>query len=96
MDRLEEIRQRAEAAKAQKEKGDSITAACIAWSIAINDIPYLLAEVDRLESGWKGALELANANAKLFDDAYARAEAAEHERDEYKAALQNWHEGDAK
>ena len=50
MDRLEEIRQRAEAAKAQKEKGDSITAACIAWSIVINDIPYLLAELDRLQA----------------------------------------------
>lgn len=48
MDRLSEIRARCEAAKAQKEKGDSITASCIAWSIVINDIPYLLAEIERL------------------------------------------------
>ena len=50
MDRLTKIRQRTEAAKAQKEKGDSITAACIAWSIVANDIPYLLSEVDRLQA----------------------------------------------
>ena len=50
MDRIEEIRQITEAAKAQKEKGDSITAACIAWSIVANDIPYLLSEVDRLQA----------------------------------------------
>ena len=81
MDRLSEIRARCEAAKAQKEKGDSITAACIAWSIVINDIPYLLSEVDRLNDGWKWALDTANANAKLFDEATARAEAAEAERD---------------
>lgn len=54
MNRLEEIRQRAEAAKAQKEKGDSITAACIAWSIVTNDIPYLLSEVDRLTAQANG------------------------------------------
>ena len=50
MDRLEEIRQRCEAAKAQKEKGDRVTATCIAWSIVTNDTPYLLSEVDRLNA----------------------------------------------
>ena len=50
MDRLEAIRQITEVTKAQKEKGDSITAACLALSIVANDIPYLLSEVDRLQA----------------------------------------------
>lgn len=41
------------------------------------DMKYLLSEVDRLNDGWKWALDTANANAKLFDEATARAEAAE-------------------
>lgn len=43
------------------------------------DIPYLLSKVDRLNNGLKWALDTANANAKLFDEATARAEAAEAE-----------------
>ena len=67
MDKLDEIRQRAEAAKAQKEKGDSITAACIAWSIVINDIPYLLAEVDRLQARAEAAEARADAAVEDFE-----------------------------
>ena len=61
MDRLDEIRQRTEVTKAQKEKGDSITAACLAWSIVANDIPYLLSEVDRLTARAEAAEARADA-----------------------------------
>ena len=75
MDRLEEIRQRCEAAKAQKEKGDSITAACIAWSIVTNDIPYLLSEVDRLTALHKREIIVTGEYALRVIDLTARAEA---------------------
>ena len=61
MGRLDEIRQRTEVTKAQKEKGDSITAACLAWSIVANDIPYLLSEVDRLTARAEAAEARADA-----------------------------------
>ena len=64
MNRLEEIRQRIEVSKAQKEKGDSITAACLAWSIVANDIPYLLSEVDRLTARAEAAEARADAAVK--------------------------------
>ena len=89
MDRLEEIRQRTEAAKAQKEKGDSITAACIAWSIVANDIPYLLSEVDRLNALHKREIIITGEYAQLVIDLTARAEAAEAERDACKADLKS-------
>lgn len=59
------------------------------------DIPHLLAEIERLrkyeaDHAWKTAEWLA-ARQKLCE-AIARTEKAERERDEYKAALQNWHE----
>lgn len=53
------------------------------------DIPYLLEEIERIESGWKGALELANNNGRIVMEQQARAEKAEAERGTYKAALQN-------
>ena len=105
MDRLEEIRQRTEAATdgpwerfdtpeyaeihvlGGKEAGflpvaladEAYNADFIAHSR--EDVPYLLSEVDRLEKGWQEALALANTNAKLFDEATARAEAAEADKD---------------
>ena len=95
MSRLDEIRQRTEAAKAQKEKGDSITAACIAWSIVINDVPYLLEEVKQARAE-RDHIKLSNDGLCVSHDnlyarlreATARAEKAEAERDTYKAALQ--------
>ncbi len=81
MDRLEEIRQRCEAAKAQKEKGDRVTATCIAWSIVTNDIPYLLSEVDRLTALHKREIIVTGEYAQCVIDFIARAEAAEAERD---------------
>ena len=105
MDKLDEIRQRTEAATpgpwAVKVKGNAVEShqvmssgngpVCSAISpktknaqfIAHSreDIPYLLSEVDRLEKGWQEALALANTNARLFDEATARAEKAEAERD---------------
>ena len=77
MDRLSEIRARCDAAKAQKEKGDSITAACIAWSIVANDIPYLLSEVDRLSALHKREIIITGEYAQRVIDLTARAEAAE-------------------
>lgn len=95
MERLTEIRQRTEAAKAQKEKGDSITAACIAWSIVANDIPYLLSEVaeltELLNASKAGQLTLQKAWEQDNDELTARAEAAEAERDTYRAALEALH-----
>ena len=79
MERLTEIRQRTEAAKAQKEKGDSITAACIAWSIVANDIPYLLSEVDRLNALHKREIIITGEYAQRVIDLTARAEKAEAE-----------------
>ena len=70
MDRLSEIRARCDAAKAQKEKGDSITAACIAWSIVINDIPYLLTEVAALTA----RAEKAAAERATYKEALAHLE----------------------
>lgn len=61
---------------------------------AREDIPYLLAEVERLQ----GKLQdqeyqiLLDAMEQSRDEAIARAEKAEVEQDTYKAALQNWHE----
>ena len=98
MDRLSEIRARCEAAKAQKEKGDSITASCIAWSIVINDIPYLLAEIDRLNTVTaeytSNSTEITiNGRQYVPKDELqaltARAEAAEAERDACKADLKS-------
>ena len=81
MDKLDEIRQRTEAAKAQKEKGDSITAACIAWSIVANDIPYLLSEVDRLNALHKREIIVTGEYAQRVIKLTARAEAAETQAD---------------
>ena len=89
MDRLEEIRQRCEAAKAQKEKGDRVTATCIAWSIVTNDIPYLLSEVDRLTALHKREIIVTGEYAQCVIDFIARAEAAEAERDACKADLKS-------
>ena len=74
MDKLDEIRE------CVKEGGPTFR----------SDIEYLLSEVDRLEKGWQEALALANTNAKLFDEATARAEAAEARADamvEYMTAV---------
>ena len=96
MDRLDEIRALCDAAKAQKEKGDSITAACIAWSIVINDIPYLLAEVDRLNTVnakyTSNSAEITINGLQYvpkdtLQELTARAEKAEAERD---AAIADW------
>jgi len=96
MDRLSEIRARCDAAKAQKEKGDSITAACIAWSIVINDVPYLLEEVKQARAE-RDHIKLSNDGLCVSHDnlyarlreATARAKKAEAERDTYKVSLQN-------
>ena len=45
---LAEIRTRAQEAKAEKQKGNDLDCACLSWAIVLNDIPALLAEVERL------------------------------------------------
>ena len=48
MDRLSEIRARCEGAKEEKRKGNALDCACLSWAVVLNDVPYLLAEVERL------------------------------------------------
>ena len=45
---LAEIKARAQEAKAEKRKGNDLDCACLSWAIVLNDIPALLAEVERL------------------------------------------------
>ena len=111
MDRLEEIRQRTEAATdgpwerfdtpdyaeihvlGGKEAGflpvaladEAYNADFIAHSR--EDVPYLLSEVDRLNALHKREIIVTGEYAQRVIDLTARAEAAEAERDTYKAAL---------
>lgn len=48
MDRLSEIRARCEAAKEEKRRGNDIDCACLSWAVVLNDVPYLLAEIEHL------------------------------------------------
>ena len=59
---------------------------------ARDDIPYLLAEVERLSGDYDEANRAYHEWFKEAQNATARAEKAEAERDTYKVALQNWHE----
>lgn len=47
---LAEIKARAQAAKAEKQKGNAMNCACLSWAIVLNDLPALLAEVERLQN----------------------------------------------
>ena len=80
MDRLEEIRQRVEQLVRIANNPYCLGPAALLDGVK-EIVPALLSEVDRLEKGWQEALALANTNARLFDEATARAEAAEAERD---------------
>lgn len=60
----------------------------------IGVIDALADALEAKEKDLLSALETANINAKLFDEATARAEKAEAEREEYKAALMNWRENE--
>ena len=51
------------------------------------DVPYLLSEVDRLTEAHEAMLRDLQMRS-------AQVAALERERDEYKVALQNWHEGE--
>ena len=82
MDRLTEIRQRTEAATdGPRERFDTPYYAeiHILGGKEAGFLPVALA--DEAYNGLKWAIDTANANAKLFDEATARAEAAEAERD---------------
>ena len=82
MDRLTEIRQRTEAATdGPLERFDTPYYAeiHILGGKEAGFLPVALA--DEAYDGLKRAIDTANANAKLFDEATARAEAAEAERD---------------
>ena len=71
MDRLEEIRQHCEGG----------------GPIRRIDMKYLLSEVDRLTALHKREIIVTGEYAQLVIDLAARAEAAEAERDTYKAPL---------
>ena len=85
MDRLTEIRQRTEAAAKSKDAE---------FDIAIHapeDIPYLLSEVDTLNALHKREIIVTGEYAQRVIDLTARAEAAEAERDTYRAELEALH-----
>ena len=55
-DRIDEIRARCNAAKVEYQKGNTIDCACLSWAIVLNDIPYLLGEIDRLTAAYDAML----------------------------------------
>lgn len=75
---------------------------------AREDIPYLLGEIERLGANCMIQERIIKEGTNPFDKdtivrlmmekagLTARAEKAEADRDTYKAALQNWHEEDAR
>ena len=75
MDRLEEIRQRTEAG----------------GPVRRIDMKYLLSEVDRLNALHKREIIVTGEYAQRVIDLTARAEAAEAERDTYRAELEALH-----
>lgn len=67
---------------------------------ARTDIPYLLVEIERLTKEHNAMKQSCDGLRASHDNLYARlreltarAEQAERERNTYKAALENWHEG---
>ena len=72
---LAEIKARAQAAKAEKQKGNDLDCACLSWAIVLNDIPALLDEVERLtkeiETGrhMNAPINLNAASAESFCNA---------------------------
>jgi hypothetical protein len=48
-ERIKEIRQRTEAATAEKEKGNAIDSAALSWAIVQIDVPYLLDLIESLQ-----------------------------------------------
>ena len=80
-DRIDEIRARYQQAD-QCEYWEEVPS-----DLVFMDIPYLLGEIDRLNEAHEPMLRDLQMRS-------AQVEALERERDEYKVALQNWHEGE--
>lgn len=90
MDRLSEIRERCEAAIREDKNG------LIVNGVWFDQIPYLLAEIERLKQANRIAAAAWDNSALNFSEAQmerwkARAEKAEAERDTYRAALEALH-----
>ena len=73
-DRIDEIRARCNAAKVEYQKGNTIDCACLSWAIVLNDIPYLLSEIDLLTEAHEAMLRDLQTRA-------AQVEALGKERD---------------
>ena len=70
------------------DRTDEIRQRCDAGrTVRITDVKYLLGEIDRLSDAHEAMLRDLQTRS-------AQVEALERERDEYKVALQNWHEGE--
>ena len=62
---LAEIRARGQMAKVEKQKGNDLDCACLSWAIVLNDLPALLAEVERLTDIEKEYLHYRRLSEKL-------------------------------
>ena len=79
MDRLSEIRARCDAAKEEKRKGNALDCACLSWAVVLNDVPYLLAEIEQANEIHKREIIITGEYAQRVIDLTARAEKAEAE-----------------